>query len=38
VLALVGLALLVGVPQGGHDPLAVPAGTASAALAGTASP
>jgi hypothetical protein len=38
VLALVGLALLAGVPQGGHDPLAVLAGTASAALAGTASP
>ena len=27
-----------GCPQGGHDPLAVLAGTASAALAGTASP
>ena len=35
VLAVVGLALLVGVPQGGHDPLAVLAGTAAAALAGT---
>ena len=35
MLALVGLALLVGVPQGGHDPLAVLAGTAAAALAGT---
>ena len=35
VLALVGLALLVGVPQGGHDPLTILAGTAAAALAGT---
>jgi drug/metabolite transporter, DME family len=35
VMALVGLALLVGVPQGGQDPLAVVAGTAAAALAGT---
>jgi DME family drug/metabolite transporter len=35
VLALVGLALLVGAPQGGHDPLAVLAGTAAATVAGT---
>lgn len=35
VLALIGLALLVGVPQAGHGSLAALAGTATAALAGT---
>jgi drug/metabolite transporter, DME family len=35
VLALVGLALLVGVPQGAAGPLAALAGTAAAVLAGT---